>query len=105
MDFSILEIVQENILQALGIFSGVVITLKSFAKNVLNLTNTIKDKVDKVDLEEVRGEIKEIKETFSEIIELEEIKAKYSLTLNSLPSEVKDEIKKTLEKYSKWYYE
>ena len=101
MDISVLEIVQENILQALGMAGGVLLGLKSFAKSALSLTKTIEHKVDKVDLEEVSKEIQEIKETFSEILELEEIKAKYSLTLNSIPTEVKEEIQKTLEKYKK----
>lgn len=100
MDTSILELVQENILQALGLFGAVLVSLKSFAKSMLNVTEGLKTKVEKVEVEELKSEITSLKSMLSEIVEFEELKAIYSQELKTLPTDVKERYKEILEKYS-----
>lgn len=92
--------VQENYVQILTIVGTMGAVLKAFSKQILKYTDLIKGKADSQDLEALAKRIENMDFTLEEIKELEELKARLSDHISTLPDEFKKEYKEILEKYN-----
>ena len=92
--------VQENYVQILAIVGTMGAVLKAFSKQILKYTDLIKSKADSQDLEALAERIENMDFTLEEIKELEELKARLSDHISTLPEEFKEEYKEILEKYN-----
>lgn len=92
--------VQENYVQILTIVGTMGAVLKAFSKQILKYTDLIKSKADSQDLEALAERIENMDFTLEEIKELEELKARLSDHISTLPEEFKKEYKEILEKYN-----
>lgn len=92
--------VQENYVQILTIVGTMGAVLKAFSKQILKYTDLIKSKADSQDLEALAKRIENMDFTLEEIKELEELKARLSDHISTLPEEFKKEYKEILEKYN-----
>ena len=92
--------VEENYVQILTIVGTMGAVLKAFSKQILKYTDLIKSKADSQDLEALAERIENMDFTLEEIKELEELKARLSDHISTLPEEFKKEYKEILEKYN-----
>ena len=92
--------VEENYVQILTIVGTMGAVLKAFSKQILKYTDLIKSKADSQDLEALAKRIENMDFTLEEIKELEELKARLSDHISTLPEEFKKEYKEILEKYN-----
>jgi len=104
MDFDVVQMLQDNLLQTLAFLTALIASIKSIQKHFTNYIVNMKDNAEKHDIDdfkqEIMGELEDMKRNVLETKEIQEALADFQANANEiLPEKYKEKLREILQKY------